>query len=200
MHSTYCPKCRTTLDLAGYTIDSASSEPLKTLGTIRITRRGIVSSAHLLATDIDLAGRVKDSLAQAFNALIIHPGADYVRKEITSSDLRIEPDAVVTLKSAAAYRNVDVAGTLNTNLYATGLVTIRSTATFTGSIIGGRLVVEDGAVVSGEMNISPDGLAQAEKKFAEFKENTPPGFASERVIVPPLPEPDEDSESANPPA
>lgn len=198
MHSTYCPKCRTTLDLAGYTIDSASSEPLKTLGSIRITRRGIVTSAHLLATDIDLAGRIKDSLAQAFNALIIHPGADFVRKEINSSDLRIEPGAQVRLKDAAAYRNVDIAGSLHTDLYATGLVTIRSTATFTGKIHAGRLEVEDGATVLADIDVSPDGLADAEKKLASFKENMPPGFASERIIVSPLPEPDEDSDLPTP--
>ena len=191
MHSTYCPKCRTTLDLAGYTIDSASSEPLKTLGSIRITRRGIVTSAHLLATDIELAGRIKDSLVQAFNALVIHPGADFVRKEINSNDLRIEPGAQVRLKDEAAYRHVDIAGSLHTELYATGLVTIRSTATFTGKIHSGRLVVEDGATVLADMDIGPDGLAAADKKLAAFKESAPPGFASERIIVAPLPEPDE---------
>ncbi len=190
MTQTYCPKCRTTLDLAGYTIDAASSETLKTLGTIRITRRGSVSGAHLLATNIDLAGRIKDSLAQAFDALIIRPGADFVRKEVVSSDLQVDVGAEVKLNDDAAYRNVEIAGKLQTRLYATGTATIRSGATFTGSIIGRHLVVEEGATVQAEFDISEEGLRKAQQRYAELRENPPFAFAAERIIVPVPPEPE----------
>jgi len=49
MGNTYCPKCRASLDLAGYTIDAECRETLKTLGNIKITPHGIVTSAQLLA-------------------------------------------------------------------------------------------------------------------------------------------------------
>lgn len=184
MTSTYCPKCRTTLDLAGYTIDTASSDTLKTLGTIQITRRGSVSGAHLLAANIELAGRIKDSLAQAFDALIIRPGADFVRKEIVSSDLRIEAGADVRLNNEAAYRHVEVYGRLRTNLYASGTVTLRAGSIFEGTIHGGHLVVEEGAILMAALNISEEGQRRAEEKFAELRENVPLAFASERIIVP----------------
>lgn len=191
MTSTYCPKCRTTLDLAGYTIDAATSETLKTLGTIRITRRGAVSGAHLLATTIDLSGRIKDSLAQAFDALIIRPGADFVRKEIVSSDLYLDVGAEVKLNGEAAYRNVEILGRLSTDLFATGTVTIRAGAIFRGSITGGHLIVEDGAAVQATLNVCEDGLEKAKQRFADLRENPPFAWAAERVVVAVPPEPPE---------
>jgi cytoskeletal protein CcmA (bactofilin family) len=188
MTSTYCPKCRTTLDLAGYTIDAASSETLKTLGTIRITRRGSISGAHLLATTIDLSGRIKDSLAQAFDALIIRPGADFVRKEVVSSDLSVDAGAEVKLNEESAYRHVEVSGQLQTKLFATGVVTIRAGATFTGAITAGHLVVEDGATVRADLEIGAEGLEKAKKRYSDLRENPPLSWAAERIVVPVLPE------------
>lgn len=190
MTHTYCPKCRTTLDLAGYTIDAASNETLKTLGTIRITRRGSVSGAHLLATTIDLSGRIKDSLAQAFDALIVRPGADFVRKEVVSSDLHVDTGADVKLNDDAAYRNVEISGRLQARLFATGVVTIRAGAVFSGTIIAGHLVVEEGATVQADLEISAEALEKAKKRFAELRENPPLSWASERIIVPVPPEPE----------
>ena len=77
MGSTHCPKCRTSLDLAGYTIDAECRETLKTLGKIKITPRGVVTSAQLLGTDVDLAGKVTNSSVEAFRELILFPGADF---------------------------------------------------------------------------------------------------------------------------
>ena len=183
MTNTYCPKCRTTLDLAGYTIDAPSSETLKTLGTIKITRRGSVSGAHLLATTIDLSGRIKDSLAQAFEALIIRPGADFIRKEIVSSDLHVDVGASVKLNDDAAYRNVEMAGQLKTCLFVTGTVIIRAGAIFEGKITGRHLVIEDGAILQAELDISDEGLQRAQQRFTELRENPPISWAAERIIV-----------------
>lgn len=184
MNSTHCPKCRTTLDLAGYVIDAPSSDTLKTLGTIRITERGVVTGAHLLATDIDLAGRIKDSLAQAFRYLIVRPGADFIRKEVVSPDLKIEAHAEVRFRDEAAYRNVELWGTLRTRLFASGTVIIHAGAVFEGALTTGHLVVEDGARVQAEMNVGPDGLKEAERRFKELRENPPLSFAAERIVVP----------------
>jgi len=192
MHSTYCPKCRTTLDLAGYTIDSDCDEPLKTLGTIRITKRGVVSSSRMVATNIELLGKIKNTPSQAFESLILYPGAQFTRKDVKSADLRIESGAEVTFKNAVIYRNIDIAGTLRGTVYATGLVTLRSSGVFEGTINGRHLSVEEGGLLLGEMNISEDGLKQAEEKREEYKENPPNAYEREKVKVPELPDPDDD--------
>ena len=133
-HSTYCPKCRTTLDLAGYTIDAECRETLKTLGKIRVTPRGSVSSATLMATDMDLQGKISGCNVTVFRLLTVFPGASFVRHEIKTVDLRIEPGTGFSLRKESAFRNVDLAGTLSTNLYSTGVVTLRSTSEFKGEI------------------------------------------------------------------
>ena len=91
------------------------------------------------------------------------------------------PAGAVIFRNPALYRNVDVVGSLTAALYTTGLVTLRASARFNGSICGGRLIVEDGAVVDADVNISPEGLAGAEKmqeQMATFQ----PG-ANERIVV-----------------
>ena len=184
MSTTHCPKCRAALDLAGYTIDADCRETLKTLGKIKITPRGVVAAAQLLGTDVDLAGKVSGSSVEATRELTLFPGAEFTRGDFKALDLKIEAGGEVAFKSPALYRNVDVFGTLNAPLYATGLVTIRASARFTGSICGGRLVVEDGAIVDADLNVSPEGLADA-GKIKEQMESAQPG-ASERIVVTPV--------------
>ena len=187
MSSTHCPKCRVLLDLAGYTIDTECRETLKTLGKIKITSRGILASAQLLATDIDLAGKVTNSSIEALRELILFPGADFTRGHIKAVDLKIEAGGKATFRDPALYRNVEVIGTFIAPLYATGLITIRTGAMFIGLIRGGRLIVEDGATFVADANISAEGLAEAEKmkeQMATFQ----PG-ATERVLVTVAPSP-----------
>ena len=181
MGTTHCPKCRASLDLAGYTIDAECHETLKTLGKIKITPRGIVTSAQLLGTDVDLAGKVTNSSVEASRELILFPGAEFTRGNFNAVDLKIEAGGEATFRNPALYRNVDVIGTLIAPLYATGLVTIRASARFAGSICGGRLIVEDGATVEADVNISPEGLAEAEK-MKEQTADVQPG-ANERIVV-----------------
>jgi len=187
MGTTHCPKCRASLDLAGYTIDAECRETLKTLGKIKITPRGIVTSAKLLGTDVDLAGKVTNSSVEASRELILFPGADFTRGNFKALDLKIEAGGEATFRNPALYRNVDVIGVLAAPLYATGLVTIRASARFTGSICGGRLIVEDGAAVSADANVGPEGLAEAEK-MKEQMANVQPG-ANERIVVTPIAQP-----------
>ncbi len=188
MSTTHCPKCRVALDLAGYTIDTDCRETLKTLGKIKITARGVVASAQLLGTDVDLAGKVTHSTIEATRELTLFPGAEFTRGNFKAPDIKLLAGGEITFQSPALYRNVDVGGVLHAQLYATGVVTLRAGARFTGSIRGGRLVVEDGAVLDATLNISPDGLAEAEQ-MKETMAGVAPG-ASERVVVKPVAEPE----------
>ncbi len=190
MTSTYCPKCKTALDLAGYTIDSDCSENLKTLGTICITSRATISSARMLATDIDLAGKVVTSTLQAFGRLILHAGADFMRKDVKSTDLRVEAGAELSLGGFAVYRNVDVAGVLKANLFATGLVSVHATGALIGDVCGGHLAVKDGGILQGHIRISPDGWEKATQKLEEITSSPPAELFKERVSVTALPAPE----------
>jgi cytoskeletal protein CcmA (bactofilin family) len=192
MHSTHCPKCKISLDLAGYTIDSESREDLKTLGAIRVTPRGTVSSARMIAADLDLAGKVSNSIVLVFNRLTVHPGSEFTRGDIDTQDLRIEPGAGITIRNPAVYRNVDVAGTLNSDLYVTGTLTVRATGSFTGSVHGGHLVVEDGATFVATVQISPDGAAEA----ARMKEQSAGAKDTERIVAAVLTPPEETPEAS----
>lgn len=191
MTSTYCPKCRTTLDLAGYTVDSECREVLKTLGRLVVTPRGSINSTQSVAQDIELAGRVINSAMEAYGLLVIQPGAYFRRSDIVSQDLRIDAGAAVNFRSPAVYRNVEIAGSFRGPLYATGTILIRSTGSFSGILAGEHLVVEDGAALQAEVNIGAAGLELVNQKKSELAASPPMDLDKELITVALPPEPEE---------
>lgn len=163
MGKTNCPKCRAALDLAGYTIADECRGELKTLGTIRIKAGAQVAGAHLVARDLILGGCIAGSAVEIFEFLVVQAGADFVRHEVVSADLRIETGADLAFTAPAVYRNVEVQGRLRARLYCTGLLTIRPGGLMTGDVCGARLQVDDGGGLVGMMRISPEGGEEAEK-------------------------------------
>lgn len=183
LKSTHCPKCRVALDLAGFTVDADCREELKTLATIRVTPRGIVRSAKLVAMDLELAGRMAGCEVEVFRRLTLLPGADFMKGEIRALDLRVDAGADTNFKGHAIFRNVEVIGHLQASVFASGTVTLRSTAGFTGSICAPRLVVEDGATLVGQVRVSPDSAAEVEK----VREQAPSSKDNPRIMVGTLP-------------
>lgn len=163
MAKTNCPKCRATLDLAGYTITDECREELKTLGAIRVKAGALVAGAHLVAREVIVAGRITGSAVEAFDFLVVQAGADFVRHEVRSFDLRIEAGAELSLIAPAVYRNVEVLGRLRARLYCTGVLTIRAGGFLAGDVYGEHLQVDDGGGLVGAMRISPEGGDEGRK-------------------------------------
>ena len=142
--STYCPKCRATLDFIDYTIESEWTETLKTEGSIRIAPLGVLKEGKLVANDVIIEGRAEGGMIQAFRRIDINAGAVFDEKKISAQDLRIGAGAIVTLQNVARYRNVEVAGTLNADLRVSGMITVKAGGLVRGKLHGSHLVVEEG--------------------------------------------------------
>ncbi|MFH0953758.1 MAG: polymer-forming cytoskeletal protein [Verrucomicrobiota bacterium] len=182
--TTSCTRCQTALDLLDHTIDAECRESLRTVGVIRVTRSGIVSSARLMATDIELAGKVVDSKLQVLRQLRIGPGADFVRGQVQAVDLRVEAGADVRLRNDAFYRNVEVLGRLDATLYATGTVAVRPGGCLAGTVYASRLVVDEGAGLMARPVVGPESWAETEKKMRERFSGSASGPGdAEHVVV-----------------
>lgn len=180
-----CPKCRTKLGLADHTVDGECRESLRTLGTIRVTREGVVQSTRLMATDIDLAGKVVNSSLQALRRLVLRAGADFMTGEVHAVDLCVEADADMRVRGELLFREVDVRGTIDAALFASGTVTVRPGGCVKGALYASRLAVEDGGDVLARLTIGPDSWSPIEKKMKEKFSRTGGSADSEHVVVKP---------------
>ncbi|MFH0878312.1 MAG: hypothetical protein V2A34_01230 [Lentisphaerota bacterium] len=187
MKSTNCPKCRQVIDLSDHAIDNAFQGELKTLGKTTITPRASLNTATLVATDLELAGRITGSKVEVYRELTLQPGASFRRNEITAPDLKIVQGADVQFRNPAVYRHVDVSGAFTAQLYFTGRMILRAGSSFTGALHGGNLIVEDGATLRADIDLCPDGRQRAEDMNKNAASDIYATGGDEQVMVPQLP-------------
>jgi cytoskeletal protein CcmA (bactofilin family) len=153
--STVCPKCHHQLDFIDYTIDKEWSESLKTAGTIRITRQGIIKAGELVGAHIILKGEVKGGTVRALQRLELCPACTFAEEHVTGQDLCIGQGVELTLKRKHTFRHVEIHGTLKAVFKSTGLVSIAATGLMQGEIDGTRLAVETGGGLKGAFRFVP---------------------------------------------
>jgi cytoskeletal protein CcmA (bactofilin family) len=78
---------------------------------------------------------------------------------LTEHGLTIGPNARV--QADIRVRDVTIYGVVTGNLHATGKVDLRSSAKVDGDIFGGRLSIEDNAVVKGRVELQTTGKQSA---------------------------------------
>lgn len=152
---TNCSKCRAMLDMTDHTIERECSESLRTTGTIRLAAGAVLKGGDLIANDVVLEGIVEAGRIRAMRRLEIGEGAIFSEKAVSAMDLKIASGATLTLKQEARYRDVEVAGTLNARVHASGTVTIKPTGLLAGEVHTEHLVVEDGGGLNATLHIAP---------------------------------------------
>ncbi len=152
---TNCSKCRTTLDLSDHVIATKWTAPLRTAGTIRIARTGVVVSGDLIANDVVVEGKIEAGSVRAMRRLELCRGAVFTEQNISAADLKLAAGAVVGLKQKATYRDVEVLGTLTADLHASGIVTVRAGGLLEGEVHANHLVVEEGGGLEASVRIEP---------------------------------------------
>lgn len=163
--TTFCPKCRKSLQLGDHTVDGVWTEELKTAGTVHITKDGCVKSGQIHANSVILEGTVDKGTLNAFQWLELRGAALFDPAKMVSRDLRIGCGMTLIVPDIA-YRNVDVRGVLKSRIVATGLVTVRASGLIEGEVSAPRLVVEEGGGVRAQVRIQPDEPASAAPEMA----------------------------------
>ncbi len=179
--STLCPKCRTSLEMIDYTIDSEWTDTLKTAGTITLAPEGVLKSGELVGQTVILKGRVEEGTLRALGRLEVHPDAKFPESLVEAVDLTIVEGATVTMRRKGTYRNVEVAGTLKAKIVAEGEVIIRAGGFIQGSVTAQRLTVEEGGGLKGQMKIEPPEREGAKNKV--LKSVAQPVPADEDLIL-----------------
>ncbi len=149
--STMCKWCSRYLDLHDYRITTAMAKNFKTKGRFVVEAKGNVFNTDIIAGEVVIKGKLHGKL-RAERSLTIYSGAE-IKGSFTTAHLIIPPDNHFRWTNPLMIGSAEIAGELAASLQATGTVILKSTARCFGDLAAVSLVIEEGAVVVGNLRI-----------------------------------------------
>jgi cytoskeletal protein CcmA (bactofilin family)/DNA-directed RNA polymerase subunit RPC12/RpoP len=149
--STMCKRCSSYVDLQDYHIANAVSKNFKTKGAFVVELKGYVFNTEAIVGDAVIKGRFLGKLV-AERSLTIYSTAEF-KGSFKTARLIIPAENHFRWKEPLKVGSAEIAGELVANLYAEGMIILKSTARMFGDVEAGNLVVEEGAVVVGRARI-----------------------------------------------
>jgi cytoskeletal protein CcmA (bactofilin family) len=149
--STICKRCSAYVDLHDYNITSAQAKNFKTKGTFVVEPKGYVFNTESMAGDAVIKGKFHGKLAVE-RSLTIYSTAE-IKGTLTAGQLIIPAKNHFRWESQIKVGSAEIAGELAADLRAEESVVIKATAILFGNIEARNLIVEEGAVVVGKMQI-----------------------------------------------
>jgi len=149
--STMCKRCSRYIDLKDYLITNAVSKNFKTKGSFVIEPTGYVFNTEVMAQDAVIKGKFLGKL-HTIGSLTIFSTAE-IRGTFKAHALIIPAMNHFHWKETIAVHSAEIAGELAADMQAEGTIVLKSTARMFGNIEAKSLVVEEGAVVVGNMRL-----------------------------------------------
>jgi cytoskeletal protein CcmA (bactofilin family) len=151
--STMCKKCSGYIDLKDYRITNAVSKNFKTRGAFVIEPKGNVFNTEAVVGEAVIKGRFLGKLTA--ERLTLHSTAE-IKGSFKTAHLIVPAENYFQWKEPIKVGSAEIAGELAADLQASGIIILKSTARLFGDVETKNFVVEDGAIVVGQMRI---GLA-----------------------------------------
>lgn len=156
--STMCKWCSRYVDLHDHRITSAIAKNYKTKGRLIIEPKGCVFNTETVAGTVILKGKFHGKLT-AEQSLTIYSGAE-IKGSVATAHLIIPAENHFAWAHPIQTGSAEIAGELVGRLRATGTVTLKATARYFGDVEAPDIVIEEGAVMVGQLNIGhPDAAA-----------------------------------------
>ena len=149
--STMCKRCSAHVDLQDHTITGSVSKNFRTKGRIVVEEGGFLFNTETTASEVILKGRFLGKLV-AEQTLEVHRTAE-IKGTFKAGRLIIPAGNVFRWRDPLALQDADIAGELLANVHATGTVILRASARFFGDLRAAHLVVEEGAIVVGQLRL-----------------------------------------------
>ena len=151
-----CKRCGRYNDLHDHVIANAVSKNFRTKGRFVVEPKGYVFNTETTAGDVVIKGRFHGKLS-AEQSLTIFSGAE-IKGTFKTPRLIIPADNHFRWPERILTGSAEIAGELAGTLQATGTVLLKSTARWFGDLIAENVIVEEGAVVVGRLQIGvPSG-------------------------------------------
>ncbi len=154
----YCAKCREKIDLGDYVIEGPWSEEIKTGGSVIVRPTGRLENARIRAGNVILEGEMDENSAIECNQWLELGGrAKPHPRQLEMRNLRVAAGATMAFKYKLQVHHLELLGTLEADVEATGLVSIRPGGHLKGKVRGAHLQVEEGGGLSARVFIWPQG-------------------------------------------
>jgi cytoskeletal protein CcmA (bactofilin family)/DNA-directed RNA polymerase subunit RPC12/RpoP len=153
--STMCKRCGRYVDMQNHRIATAIAKNFKTKGRFIVEPKGYVFNTETIGGEVVIKGKFHGKLT-AEQSLTIHSGAE-IKGSLTAAHLVIPAENHFRWPDRLNVGSAEIAGELAATVHATGTVTLKSTSRWFGDLVAGNLVVEEGAVVVGKLQIGCRG-------------------------------------------
>ena len=155
---TICVKCRARLVVENPTIDAVWVGEIKTAGTVYVAEDGVVDGGEIRTTHLVLEGVIASGVVEVYRRLEVRVASSFTPETINARDLKIAAE-VALIYPALTFHDVEVVGTLRTDLTATGNVLISEGGVLEGNVSCPSLVVREGGVLRAQVCIDPSRTA-----------------------------------------
>lgn len=151
--STICKRCSAYVDLHDYNITSALAKNFKTKGEFTVELKGYVFNTESIVGDAIIRGKFHGKLAVE-RSLTIYSTAE-IKGSISAGHLVIPAKSHFRWDTQIRVGSAEISGELAADLRAEERVLVNATGRLFGNVDARGLVVEEGAVVVGHMQIAP---------------------------------------------
>jgi len=171
--STMCKRCSTHIDLRDYNINQAVSKNFRTHGVFEVGEKGYVFNTEAEVGDAVIRGRFLGKL-HAHRTLILHAPEQF-KGSFKAARLIVPAGSHLLWSKSLDVESLEVSGELVANVKIPGDVDLKATGMLFGNVEAANLIVEDGAVLVGQMKI---GAPTTSSLPAPYEEKTAPAVES----------------------
>ncbi len=154
--STICSRCSVYISLEDYHITSGWSQNVHTRGDITIDKKGSMVGCDIACHHLTVIGQLSASVDCSGNANFRGSGESRVLGSMHCRHLRVDKKCKLSLPQGLIAESVDIYGQLDSNILCSGTVRIFKSGTVLGDATARSIVLKDGGMLTGQMNIQPE--------------------------------------------
>ncbi|NOX99218.1 MAG: polymer-forming cytoskeletal protein, partial [Verrucomicrobia bacterium] len=181
--STQCARCSLYISLSDQEIREHYSRNIRTRGDVVIHRKGSVIGCEIACHNLTVLGKISGSVDCSGNAIFKNSGK--VLGSMHCKHIVVDKKCELDFPQGIIAESADIYGVVRGDILCSGTVHIFKTGSVLGDATAKAIVMKDGGVLTGQMNIQHDVDISLPKKGAPRSEQAEP---VENISAPPLPE------------
>ncbi len=170
--STQCARCSLYISLSDQEIRGHYSRNIRTRGDVIIYRKGSVIGCEIACHNLTVMGKISGSVDCSGNATFKNSGK--VLGSMHCKHIVVDKKCELDFPQGIIAESADIYGVVRGDILCSGTVHIFKTGSVLGDATAKAIVMKDGGVLTGQMNIQHDVDISLPKKGASRPEQAEP--------------------------
>lgn len=180
--STQCARCSLYISLSNEDIREHYSRNIRTRGDVIIHKKGSVIGCEIACHNLTVSGGISGSVDCSGNASFKNSGK--VLGSMHCKHIVIERKCEVDFPQGIIAGSADIYGVVRGDILCSGTIRIYKTGSVLGDATAKAIVMKDGGVLTGQMNIQHDINIDLPKKGSSRTSAAPTASPSEKSAEP----------------